>query len=230
MTYIRQPAELDLPGLGMFEKIREQLNVEIGGDARDPLDYDDLVLKATTPMTPVHTGSDHEDGKFMPLRRSKITTAQADPGDEIVVVEDANPFHIGDTVQVGSADGTALTDGGEITDVDYATNTVTMTNAAIQAEGDWLEVSENGQMVTDGDGGWVRKTFQTIGLLPMPVDLRLSVDDTEGTTVRSRVAVDCTIRSDKIHWPGTIEDDTLLQAGFTASTGGQIVAQLKPTV
>jgi hypothetical protein len=133
-------------------------------------------------------------------------------------------------VQIGSVDGTDLDDGGALANVVQATNTLTLTNALIQAIGDTVEVTENGQMISDGAAGWVRKPVQTIGILPVPVDLRGSVDDTTGTTSRVRMVTAGIIRSDKLNWAKTVAGDNLLLGGCLASAGGSLRILTRPTV
>ena len=228
MSYERSTQSYGTDRTGVFQDIERTLAIQIGSDARDPLDNDDLVLKQATPMAPVHTlattyhedGNSHNYGIFMPIRRSLITAVDA----TAVTVVDADPFHVGDVLHTIDATGPVTGGGvyaGIVTAVNYTTNIVTVQNTcAAAAATDWLEVIENGVATPDTPTRYMLP--MTCGLLAGQVDVRYACDDTTGKDTGSAIVYHGAINEDDINYPDDATDDIILivQLGSWVTGGG----------
>ncbi len=215
-TYDREVSCKDYDVNAVFQNIQQQIGVMIAADARDPLDHSDYIIPGATPMAPVASGADHDNGLWMPIRRTRIATVATDPVDE-TVVDDAEPFAIGDTVQAIDVAGpsTAVTDLGAITAIDYDTNTITTTNAANTLNvDDWIEVTENG--ACDGTSDWKRN--RRVGMLLMPHDVRMVADD-DGVVKTGTVVIEGAIRESDINFNADATNDVILMYEFGVFCG-----------
>ena len=213
---------------GVFQDIERTLAIQVGNDARDPLDNDDLVLKQATPMAPVHTlastyhedGNSHNYGILMPIRRSLITAVDA----TAVTVVDADPFHVGDVLHTIDATGPVTGGGvyaGIVTAVNYTTNIVTVQyTCAAAAATDWLEVLENGVATPDTPTRYMLP--MTCGLLSGPVDMRYALDDTTGKDTPAAMVYHGAINEDDVNFNDDATDDIILivQLGRWVTGGG----------
>ncbi len=199
----------------IFQAIQKMLGVLIPSDATDPLDHASPVLLRTSPMAPVKSGSDHDLGAWLPIRRTRVATVATDPVDE-TIVDDAEPFKVGDTVQAIDVAGpaTAVTDLGAITAIDYDTNTITTTNAAnALAIDDWIEVTENGSADTDHFIGTADNEIRQAGMLRRDLDLRINADgDVQIAT--AEVVTEGVIREEDIWFNTTPTLDEILLGTF----------------
>jgi len=214
---------------GVFQQVQRLLGMNIGADATDPLDHTSLLLKRTTPMTPCHAGADHAAGIWMPLRYSYVDTAETAPV-LTVAVDDAEPFKVGDTVQLIDVGGpaVAVTNLGPITAINYTTDVLTVTNAAIQVLDDIVEVTENGLVLTDD-----YITPQTVGLLRNPNDMRVKPTDAAGTMMDSVVVVEGAIRDEDIWFnvaPSADTEPNMIYRALRVSAGGLIEVIERPHV
>jgi hypothetical protein len=202
-------SETTLSGPGLFQRVEEILGITIDADGRDPADETSYVIPAGTPMCPVHTGSDHTDGFWLPIRRTRVKTVAAALTPTVMTVDDASPFAVGDTVQAidvtGPATG-AVTNLGAITAIDYDTDEITVTE---DADGlnvdDWIEVTENGSVAA---ADWYRG--RVVGLLLNPVDVRINCDDTDGQATGGVVVIKGTIHEGDINFPVEATNDQVL--------------------
>jgi len=200
-----------------FQQIDRTLSVQIGSDCTDPLDHSEFVTPGATPMAPCFTGSDHDHGIWMPIRRTRITTVATDPNTQFIV-DDAEPFKVGDTVHAIDVSGpnTGCTDLGAITAIDYATNTLTVTNDASGLNvDDGIEVTENGCVDVSNNRF---KHPRLVGMLKTAHDTRLAAGDTTGTTLPGTVVVNGSIREADVNFNATPTDDELLIVQFSELT------------
>lgn len=211
----------------IFQAIDRILAITVGHDAKDPLDHAEYIVPRTTPMAPCYAGTDHNMGEWMPIRRTRILTVATDPVNESIV-DDAEPFKVGDTVQAIDVlgPGTAITDLGAITLIDYATDTITTTNAAnALTVDDWIEVTENGSAV-DADSAWAFNRL--VGMLKDSLDCRATPSDATGIPTLKEVVTHGSIRSADVNFPATPEADQILHwefAQFSPASGGiQIIS------
>ena len=214
MSYTLEVQCEDADFLGVFQSIQRILGFMVGSDATDPLNHLSVVLPSTTPMAPCHAGADHTAGVWLPIRRSRIAKAEGAPA-ATVEVDDAEPFKVGDTVQLIDVAGpaTAVLNLGAITIVDYTLNVLTVTNANIQALDDWVEVTENGAVDTNhfiGEEllaglGEVRQ----IGLLKDACDMRVNVSGTV-QDMTAEAVIEGSIREPDINWNTTPALDQIL--------------------
>jgi len=153
----------------------------------------------------------------MPIRRSRVNVIATDPTTRFVV-DDAEPFKVGDAVHAIDVSGpnAGCTDLGAITLIDYNTNTITVTNNASGLNvDDWIEVTENGCV----DVGNKRfKHPRLIGMLKTAHDTRLTAGDTTGTTPPGTVVVNGSIRAADVNFNATPADDELLIVQFSELT------------
>lgn len=200
-----------------FQQIDRSLSVQIGADCTDPLDHSEFVTPAATPMAPCFTGSAHDHGIWMPIRRTRVNVVATDPVTRFVV-DDAEPFKVGDTVHAIDVSGpnAGCTDLGAITLIDYNTNTITVTNNASGLNvDDWIEVTENGCVDVASDRF---KHPRLVGMLKAAHDTRLTAGDTTGTTLPGAVVVNGSIRSADVNFNATPTDDELLIVQFSELT------------
>ena len=232
MAYDISPATSSWDPGGVFQSIAIGgiISVQIGLDARNPLDNDDYIIPKGTPMAPVHRmgtdvhddGNSHNLGLWMPIRRSLWT---ADAATTITVV-DADPFHVGDIVHTIDATGPVTGGGidlGIVTAVDYTTDVVTVQNTpAAAAAGDWLEVIENGAAYAATPTRWMNP--MTVGMLKDDTDVRSTLDDTTGVPTMAEVVVHGSIREADINFSDDATDDLILmvQMGGGWNLGGGI--------
>ncbi len=228
MSYEVSIQSTDTDRTGVFQDIERTLAIIVGDDARDPLDNDDLVLKQATPMAPVHTlattvhedGNSHNFGIYMPIRRSLITAVDA----TAVTVVDADPFHVGDVVHSIDATGPVTGGGiasGIVTAVNYVTNIVTVQNTmAAGANGDWLEVLENGVATPNVPTRYMLP--MTCGLLAGQVDVRYALDDSTGKDTPAAIVYHGAINEGDINFSDDATDDIILvvQLGSWVTGGG----------
>lgn len=209
---------VDVVTLGsVFQQIDRTLSCQIGADCTDPLDHTEFVTPAATPMAPCFTGSDHDHGVWMPIRRSRVNVIATDPTTRFVV-DDAEPFKVGDTVHAIDVSGpnAGCTDLGAITLIDYNTNTITVTNNASGLNvDDWIEVTENGCVDVDSDRF---KHPRLVGMLKAAHDTRLTAGDTAGVTLPGTVVVNGSIRAADVNFNATPADDELLIVQFSELT------------
>lgn len=229
MPYTLERACEDLDVGDVFQSIDRILAITVGHDAKDPLDHAEYIVPRTTPMAPCHTGTDHNMGEWMPIRRTRVDTVAVAPNDE-TVVDDAEPFKVGDTVQaidVGGP-GTAITDLGAITAIDYATDLITTTNAAAALNiDDWIEVTENGSAdPINATGVWFFNKL--VGMLKDSLDCRATPSDATGIPTPKTVVTHGSIRSADVNFNATPEADVILHWEFAqwspASGGIQIIS------
>ena len=176
-----------------FQQIDRSLSIQIGADCTDPLDHTEFVTPAATPMAPCFTGSDHDHGIWMPIRRTRVNVVATDPVTRFIV-DDAEPFKVGDTVHAIDVSGpnAGCTDLGAITLIDYNTNTITVTNNASGLNvDDWIEVTENGCVDVDSDRF---KHPRLVGMLKAAHDTRLTAGDTTGTTLAAASTLEADVR------------------------------------
>ena len=200
-----------------FQQIDRSLSVQIGADCTDPLDHTEFLTPSATPMAPCFTGSDHDHGIWMPIRRTRVNVVATDPVTRFVV-DDAEPFKVGDTVHAIDVSGpnAGCTDLGVITAITYDTNTITVTNNASGLNvDDWIEVTENGCVDVASDRF---KHPRLVGMLKAAHDTRLSAGDTTGTTLPGTVVVSGSIRSADVNFNATPTDDELLIVQFSELT------------
>ena len=153
----------------------------------------------------------------MPIRRSRVNVIATDPTTRFVV-DDAEPFKVGDTVHAIDVSGpnAGCTDLGLITAIDYNTNTITVTNDASGLNvDDWIEVTENG-CVDVANGRF--KHPRLVGMLKAAHDTRLSAGDTAGVTLPGTVVVNGSIRAADVNFNATPADDELLIVQFSELT------------
>jgi len=210
----------------VFQQILSTLGITLASDVTDPLDHSEFVIPRTTPMAPVYVGTDHDHGLWMPIRRTRAADAEA-VGDPVIIVDDAEPFKVGDTVQIVdvAGPGTAIVDGGAITLIDYATNTITMTNgAAVWNIDDWVEVTENGAA---DDTGAVWRANRLVGMLKDAYDARPSMSAIVGAVGFGEVVTQGSIRAEDINFNTTPVLDQIMIPEFTtlnvAQGGIQII-------
>ena len=125
---------------GVFENIHKMIRGVIDQNSMSPIDatvQTGHVLRPGTPMAPVPGTS-----KYKPIRRTKLT--QAGGGSTTVHVENATPFNVGDSIVTFTALNVACSAANVITAVSTSANTITLTSASSAANGDYLEVAENG--------------------------------------------------------------------------------------
>lgn len=223
----RTCADIDIGEI--FQAIDRILAVTVGADARDPLDHTEFIIPRTTPMAPCHTGEDHDMGIWMPIRRTRAADAEV-VGDTEIIVDDAEPFIIGDTVGIigATGPGTTTVDGGALTAVDYATNTLSMTNgAAIWGIDDWVQVTENG--VCDiANAVWYFNRL--VGMLKDALDVRAVPTDATGQPTLIEVVAHGSIRAADINFNTTAALDHILHwefAQFSPASGGIQIIELE---
>ncbi len=213
MPYDIEPTLTQDRWQGVFQRITATLSVMVPGDARSPIDHDEYIIPATTPMAPVHTGTDHDHGLWMPIRRTRVYTVATSPVTEMVV-DDAEPFAVGDTVHAIDVAGpnTGCTDLGAITDIDYDTNTITVTNNATGLNvDDWIEVTENGCVVVADDEF---RHPAMVGMLQVAHDVRATASATSGTLMDTHVVIRGAIRESDLSFNVDATNDELLIAQF----------------
>lgn len=209
----------------VFQQKLSKLGITIGSDATDPLLHTQFVIPRTTPFAPVYVGTDHDHGLWMPIRRTRAADAEA-IGDPVIIVDDAEPFKVGDTVQIidVAGPGTAVTDGGAITLIDYATNTITMTVGITWNIDDWLEVTENGAADATGTR-W--RANRPVGMLKDAYDARASMGAIVGAVGFGEVVTQGSIRAEDINFNTTPILDQIMIPEFTtlnvAQGGIQII-------
>ena len=201
----------DIETGGVFQDIQKRQPCVIPSDATDPLDHLSTILLRTTPMAPVHVGSDHYDGMWLPIRRTRVATVATAPDDE-TIVDDPEPFKVGDTVQAIDVAGpaTAVTDLGAITAINYTTGLITTTNAADSLNvNDWIEVTENGSVDTDHFIGTEVGEARQVGLLQHPMDMRI---DAKGDVqmMGGAVVIEGQIEERHIHFNVLATNDQIL--------------------
>jgi len=197
-----------------FQQIDRSLSVQIGADCTDPLDHTQFVTPRATPMAPCFTGSDHDHGIWMPIRRTRVNAVATDPITRFVV-DDAEPFKVGDTVHAIDVSGpnTACTDLGPVTHIDYEANTITVTEDASDLNvDDWIEVTENGCVDVAGNRF---KHPRLVGMLKTAHDTRLTAGDITGTTLPATVVVNGSIRAADVNFNAAPIDDELLIVQFS---------------
>jgi len=126
---------------GVFESVEEYRNIIVSGSSFDPLDVTAtgrFVIPAGTPMAPIVS-----TGKYMPIRRSRATSAVSN--DTTVTVDCVKPF-LG---QEGAgvlfyASNAATATLRTISTVTQATNVIVLTAAATVVDDDYFEVALNG--------------------------------------------------------------------------------------
>jgi len=209
MSYDRERRVRSITPGGPFQAVDRTIAIMLSADARDPLDHSEYVIPAGTPMAPVARGSDHDNGLWLPIRRTRVATVATDPTTEFVV-DDAEPFVVGDTIQAVdvAGPGTGVTDLGAITAITYSTNTIVCTNAADGLNvDDWIEVTEN-SAADDSGGYWYNNKL--VGLLAHDVDVRIDAEDTDGQPTASEAVIAGSIRSADINFPTTAALDQIL--------------------
>lgn len=217
---------------GPFQDVERKLGMNVGYDARDPLDHASFVIPATTPMAAVHAGEVHDPGLWMPIRRSIATVI--DDGTTFTV-SDAEPFHVGDILHSIDVTGPVTAVGvavGAIEQINYATNLITVTATAGMGANDWVEVVENGAAEPVVERRWI--VPKLVGLLRDPIDLRVTVDDFTGTMTTGEVVTEGAIREVDINFPALATVDLILVPELSlwnpASGGVQIVTRAHDAV
>lgn len=215
----------ELALLGPFQDVERELGINIGFDARNPLDHTDFVIPATTPMAAVHAGAVHDLGLWMPIRRDYITDVDVDT--VTLTGTDVSPFKVGDLVQtIGSTGPTtgAVTNLVDILTIDYGTEIMTFANTAGVVVGDWIEVIENGAVV-----GTVWQVPKLVGLLRDAVDMRVTPKDTTGTMSTGEVVTEGAIREIDINFNSLATVDLILIPELSlwnpASGGVQVITR-----
>lgn len=217
----RTCADIDIGEI--FQEISRILAVTVGLDARDPLDHTEFIIPRTTPMAPCHTGDDHDDGIWMPIRRTRAADAEG-VGANAILVDDPEPFVIGDTVSIidVTGPGTTTFDCGAVTLVDYVTNTVTITNASTWNIDDWVQVTENGvAVIANGSSVWYFNRL--VGMLKDALDVRAVPTDATGQPTLIEVVTHGSIRALDINFNSTPALDHILHwefAQFSPASGG----------
>lgn len=224
MSYdIERRVRSHTPG-GPFQAVDRAIAITLAADARDPLDHSEYVIPAGTPVAPVASGSDHDNGLWLPIRRTRVATVATDPTTSFVV-DDAEPFVVGDTIQAVdvAGPGTGVTDLGAITAITYSTNTIVCTNAANALNvDDWIEVTENGA-ADDSNAQW--KEPRLCGLLLNDVDVRVDGEDTDGRPTFTEAVTSGVIRQGDINFNTTAVLDKILfyELGTWLAGGGIMI-------
>ncbi|MDD3492217.1 MAG: hypothetical protein PHZ19_01810 [Candidatus Thermoplasmatota archaeon] len=154
-----------------FQRVIRIEGVTLAATARDPKDHASCIVPKATPVAPIHTTDDGaRQGLWMPIRRSLIDEG----ANGTVVVNDAEPFAVGDVVHHingATGAGTAL---GTVTAVDYDTDTITYDGAVdLTAATGWIEVTENGSLNVATDE-WHRR--RRVAMMWVDTDVRITCD------------------------------------------------------
>ena len=130
----------------VFENILMPRRIVVDSTAVDPLEYegsadDDLyTIPAGTVMVPVSASN----GAYIALQRSPYASKTESGGNTLIVVDDASPFRLADTIRYRDvSDDYTVVAIGAITAIDYDTQTLTVAGSvatAIAAD-DPVEVS-----------------------------------------------------------------------------------------
>lgn len=116
-------------------------------------DYTSGILRAGTPVAKIASGT-----TYKPVRRDTITSvtySTATTNTVIVLDTDADPFVLGDTCQAFTTVDEAGADCGDITAIDYSTNTLTFAGdqSGDASANDYLEVTETSVRDANGEPG-----------------------------------------------------------------------------
>jgi len=209
MPYDLERSCVDVTPDAVFQDIDRILGINIHADGRNPLNHLDMIIPMATPMAPVHSGSDHTLGLWLPIRRTRIAVVATSVDVNTFEVDDAEPFVVGDTVQCIDVTGPVtgeVTDLGAITGIDYDNDLLTVTNdASGLTVDDWIEVTENGSAAA---ADWHRGL--NVGLLRNSYDMKIVPNDAVGMLTPAAVVQHGAIREKDINFNALATNDQIL--------------------